>query len=96
MLVVPSHILLFEVLGLLRRWWRVGDLSDKICGRCFRDAIDEDTKERHLEEEEERNCEAVKHTGAVVEPELLLLRSVADTREVRVELYEKLVRFLQG
>jgi hypothetical protein len=33
-LVVPSHILLFEVLGLLRRRWRVGNLGDKICGRC--------------------------------------------------------------
>jgi hypothetical protein len=86
MLVVPSHILLFEVFGFLRRWRRIGDLGDKICSRCFRDAVDEDTKERHFKEEEERNCEAIKHTGAVVEPELLLLRSVADTSEVRVEL----------
>jgi hypothetical protein len=86
MLVVPSHILLFEVFGFLRRWRRVGNLGDKVRGRCFGDTVDEDTKERHFEEEEERNCEAVKHAGAVVEPELLLLRSVADTSEVRVEL----------
>jgi hypothetical protein len=91
MLVVPSHILLFEVLGFLRRWRRVGDLGDKVCSRCFCDSVDEDTKERHLEEEEEGNCEAVEHTGAVVEPELLLLRSVADTSEVRVELEQQSV-----
>ena len=89
MLVVPSHILLFEVLGFLRRWRWVGDLGDKVCSRRFRDSVDEDAKERHFEEEEEGNCEAVKHTGAVVEPELLLLRSVADTSEVRVELKQQ-------
>lgn len=86
MLVVPSHILLFEVFGFLRRRRRVGDLGDKVCSRCFRDTVDEDTKKRHFEEEEERNCEAVKHAGAIMEPELLLLRRVADTSEVRVEL----------
>jgi hypothetical protein len=85
-LIVPSHILLFEVLGFLRRWRWVGDLGDKVCSRCFRDSVYEDTKERHLEEEEEGDCEAVEHTRAVVEPELLLLRSVADTSEIRVEL----------
>jgi hypothetical protein len=96
MLVVPPHILLFEVFGFLRRWRRVGDLGDKVCSRCLRDTVDEDTKERHFEEEEERNCEAVKHAGAVVEPELLLLRSVADTSEVRIELSQQSVRILQG
>jgi hypothetical protein len=91
MLVVPSHILLFKVLGFLRRWRRVGNLGDKVCSRCFGDTVDEDTKKRHFEEEEERNCEAVKHAGAVVEPELLLLRAVADTSEVWVELNLKSV-----
>lgn len=90
-LVVPPHILLLELLGFLRWWWRVGDLGDKVCSRGFRDTIDEDTKKRHFEEEEEGDCEAIKHTGAVVEPQLLLLRSVANTSEVRVELNGSIV-----
>jgi len=85
-LVIPPHILLFELFGFLRRWRRVGDFGDKVCSRCFRDTVDEHAKERHFEEEEEGDGEAVEHTGAVMEPELLLLRSVADTSEVRVEL----------
>ena len=91
MLVSPGHLAFGEALTLGRGWRRVGDLGDKVCSRCFCDSVDEDTKERHLEEEEEGDCEAVEHTGAVVEPELLLLRSVADTSEVRVELEQQSV-----
>lgn len=86
MLVIPPDILLLEILQLLRWWWRFGDLGDEVGRRCLSDTVYEHAQERDLEEKEESKCEAVKHTGAVVEPELLLLGSVADAGEVGVEL----------
>lgn len=94
MLIIPLDILLLELLRFLRRWRRLRDLRNKIRRRCFGDSVDEHAQERDFEKEEERDGEAVKDTGAVVEPLFLLLGSVADTGEVRVELGRVLVASL--
>lgn len=85
-LVVPPHILLLELFGLLRRRWWLGDLGNEVGGRSFSDAVDQHTQQRHLQEQEEGEGEAIEHTRAVVEPELLLLRGVSHAGKVRVEL----------
>lgn len=86
MLVVPSDVLLLEILRFLRWWWRVGDLGDEVGSGCFSDAVDEHTQKRDFEEEEKGDCEAVEHARTVVEPEFLLLRGVADAGEVGIKL----------
>lgn len=86
MLVIPPDILLLEFLCLLRWWRRVCNLRNEIGCRCFGDAVDEHAQEGDFQEEEESDCEAVEHAGSVVEPEFLLLRSVADAGEVGIEL----------
>lgn len=86
MLVIPPDILLLEFFRFLWRWRRVCDLGDQIRRRSFSDAVDKHSEERDLEEEEESDREAVKYTRAVVEPEFLLLWTVADAGEVGVKL----------
>lgn len=88
MLVVPPDVFLLELFRFLW-WWRwVGDLGDKVGRRSLSDAVDEHAKERDLKEDEKGNGKAIKHAGAVVEPEFLLLWTVADAGEVRIELDE--------
>ena len=86
MLVAPVSLGLCKVGPLFRlRWW-VGDLCDEERSRRFSDAINENTEQRNLEEDKEANSEPEENTFAVVEPDLLLLRSVANAREVGLEL----------
>lgn len=86
MLIVPPDVLLLELLRFLRRWRRLGDLGNEVGRRSLGDAVDKHAQERDFEEEEESDCEAVEHAGAVVEPLFLLLGSVADAGEVGIEL----------
>lgn len=61
-LVIPSHILLLELLHLLRRRRWVGNLGDEVRSRCFSNAVDEDTQKRNLQENEECDGEAIQNT----------------------------------
>ena len=86
MLVAPVSLCFGKVGPLLglRRW--VCDLCDEEGSRSFSNAVDKNTEERDLEENEEANSKAEKDTLAVVEPDLLLLRSEADARKIGLEL----------
>lgn len=86
MLVLPSHVLSAKLVRLSKRRRRRGDLCDKVGGRGFGDAVNEDAQERYLENDEEGEGEAVEHALTVMEPELLLCGRVTDAREVGFEL----------
>lgn len=87
MLIAPVSLSLGKVGPLFRlRWW-VCDLGDQEGSRSFSNAIDENTEERNLKENEETNSEAKKNAFAIVEPGLLLLRGEADAGKVGLELH---------
>lgn len=68
MLIIPPDIFLLELLSLLRRGRRVGDLRDEVGGGSLGDAVDEYAEEGDFQENEECDCEAVEYAGAVGEP----------------------------
>lgn len=86
MLVVPVGLGLGKVGPLLGWRRRVGDLCDEEGSGSFGDAVDEDSEQRDLEEDEKADSEAEENALAVVEPGLFLLWAVADTGEVGLEL----------
>lgn len=78
-LVAPVCLCLGEVGPLFGlRWW-ISDLGDQEGSRSFGNAVDEHTKQRDLQEDEETNAEPKEDALAVVEPDLLLLRCETDT-----------------
>ena len=87
MFVLPSNILLLELLRFCWRWSWLGYLRDQVCCRSFCDAVDEDTEKWNLQKDEEGECEAVENTLAIVEPLAFLLGGVSDAGEVGLELY---------
>lgn len=86
MLVAPVCLRFGKVGPLLglRRW--VCDLCDQESSRRFSNAIDENAEERDLEEDEEANTKAKQDAFAIVEPDLLLLGSKANSGEVGFKL----------
>ena len=86
MLVLPHHILLHELVGVLWWWRRLGDLRNQVRGARFGDAIDKHAYQRNLEKDEESDGEAVKHALAVMEPGALLCAGVVQAGEVGFEL----------
>lgn len=86
MLVLPPQRVLLELLGLGRWRWRLSDLGDQICRRRFRKAVNEDSNQRDLDEDVKSQAKAKQNTSTILEPQLLLILIVADTREVGFEL----------
>lgn len=92
MLVPPVHLTLGILFPLLRRWWGVGNFCYEESRGCFRNAIDENTEKRDLEEDKEANSKAEEDTLAVTEPRLLLLLGEFDARKVGFKLRRALVK----
>ncbi len=86
MLIFPLLLACCKALALGRWWWRISDLRDEICSRCFSNAINEDTKQRDSEKYVEADTETEQETFSIVKPTLLLFLCERYTREVRLEL----------
>lgn len=86
MFVLPAERLLLEFFSLVRWQRRLSNFSDQVGCRCFRQAINQDTKKGNFDEDIEAKPEAEKNAGSVLEPQLLLLLIVANTRKVWLEL----------
>lgn len=86
MLVVPFLLACGKSFTLIRWWRRISDLGDKICRGCFRNTIDEDTKQGNSEEYVETNTKPEEKTFPIVKPVLLLLFRKSNPRKVRLEL----------
>ena len=86
LLIRPLDLAFRKLLAVRGRWWRICDLGDQIRCRCFRNAVDQDTQKRDLEEDVEADTESEQYTLAVMKPVLFLLFRKTDSREVGFEL----------
>src|ERR1700753_4313477 len=91
MLVFPVELRSCKSLRSRRRWWWIGNFSDKISCGCFRDAIYENAEKRNLEEESKGHGKPKQDSFTIFEPPLLLRRVKLYTIEIRHKLYN--VRF---
>jgi hypothetical protein len=95
MLIVPVSLRFGKVGPLFRlRWW-IGNLCDEEGRRGFSNAVDEHPEQRNLEEYKEADSKSEENTLAIMEPNLFLLRSVADSRKVRLELVLMLAHVIE-
>ena len=86
MLVPPLDLAFGELLAIRWSRWRVRNLRDQVCCRCLRDAVDQNTQKRDLQENVEADAEAKEKAFTIVKPGSLLGRSEADAREVGFQL----------
>lgn len=86
MLVLPSNLRLSKLRAFSRGWWRVGDLRNEICGRCFSDTVHQNTDKGSFENNSESKSESEEHTLTVQEPPALLFWGERNTAEVWLEL----------
>ena len=86
MLVLPSNLGLSKLRAFSRGWWRVGDLGNEICGRCFSDTVHQHTNKGRFENNSESKSESEQDTLTVQEPPALLVWGERDTAEVWLEL----------
>jgi len=86
MLISPLLLACCEAFTLNRLWWRVCDLGDEICRRCFGNSVNEHTQERNPQENIEPNSKAEQKAFPVMEPVFLLFFCEPYARKVRLKL----------
>lgn len=85
-LVFPVSLSLCVVFPFIGTRWRVCDFGDQEGGRGLCNAVDENTEQRNLQENEEAYAEAEQNTLAISEPRLLLRWRVSDSLEIGIQL----------
>ena len=91
MFILPSYLTLSEAFALNRGWWWIGNLRNKVCRRCLRDAVHKYANKGGLQNNGKGKRKAEQNTFPVAEPSALLFRSKLDTAEVRFKLNVLLV-----
>lgn len=95
MLVPPLDLAFGELLAIRWRRRRIRNLSDQVCCRCLRNAVDQNTQKRNLQENVKADAEAEEKAFTVVEPGFLLGWSEAHAGEIGFQLEKRSVAFFE-